>query len=51
MPGCLIREFLPSNVATFLGIPSHPLREELIRLGGAAAGARNWRSGGYGRQL
>jgi hypothetical protein len=32
MPGCLIREFLPSNVATFLGIPSHPLREELIRL-------------------
>lgn len=32
MPGCLIREFLPSNVATFLGIPSHPLREEAIRL-------------------
>jgi uncharacterized protein (DUF2236 family) len=32
MPGCLIREFVPSNVATFLGIPSHPLREELIRL-------------------
>ena len=32
MPGCLIREFLPPNVATFLGIPSHPLREELIRL-------------------
>jgi hypothetical protein len=32
MPGCLIREFMPSNVATFLGIPSHPLREELIRL-------------------
>ena len=32
MFGCLIREFLPSNVATFLGIPSHPLREELIRL-------------------
>lgn len=32
MPGCLIREFLPSNVATFLGIPSHPLREEMIRL-------------------
>jgi uncharacterized protein (DUF2236 family) len=32
MPGCLIREFLPANVATFLGIPSHPLREEMIRL-------------------
>lgn len=32
MPGCLIREFLPPNVATFLGIPSHPLREEMIRL-------------------
>ncbi|MBY0496608.1 MAG: DUF2236 domain-containing protein [Cyanobacteria bacterium] len=32
MPGCLIREFVPANVATFLGIPSHPLREELIRL-------------------
>jgi ER-bound oxygenase mpaB/B'/Rubber oxygenase, catalytic domain len=32
MPGCLIREFVPPNVATFLGIPSHPLREEMIRL-------------------
>ena len=32
MPGCLIREFVPANVATFLGIPSHPLREEMIRL-------------------
>ena len=32
VPGCLIREFLPSNVATFLGVPSHPLREEVIRL-------------------
>jgi hypothetical protein len=32
MPGCLIREFLPADVATFLGVPSHPLREELIRL-------------------
>jgi len=32
MPGCLIRQFLPPNVATFLGVPSHPLEEELIRL-------------------
>ena len=32
MPGCLIREFLPPDVATFLGVPSHPLREEVIRL-------------------
>jgi len=36
MPGCLIREFVPANVATFLGIPSHPLREETIRLADAA---------------
>ena len=36
MPACLIREFVPPNVATFLGIPSHPLREELIRLADAA---------------
>jgi uncharacterized protein (DUF2236 family) len=33
MPASLIREFLPPEVATFLGVPSHPLREELIRLG------------------
>lgn len=32
MPGCLIREFLPQDVAMFLGVPSHPLKEELIRL-------------------
>ena len=32
MPGCLIREFLPDDVATFLGVPSHPFKEELIRL-------------------
>jgi uncharacterized protein (DUF2236 family) len=31
VPGCMIREFLPPNVATFLGIPSHRLEEELIR--------------------
>ncbi len=31
VPGCLIREFLPANVATFLGIPSHRMEEELIR--------------------
>jgi hypothetical protein len=32
MPGCLIREFLPPHVATFLGIPAQPLREEALRL-------------------
>ena len=31
VPGCMIREFLPQDVATFLGIPSHRLEEELIR--------------------
>jgi uncharacterized protein (DUF2236 family) len=31
VPGCLVREFLPSDVATFLGVQSHPLEEELIR--------------------
>ena len=36
MPGCLIREFLPPDVAAFLGVPSHPLKEELIRLGDEA---------------
>lgn len=36
MPGCLIREFLPPDVATFLDVPSHPLEEEVIRLGDAA---------------
>ena len=33
VPGCLIREFLPADVATFLGVPSHRFEEELIRLG------------------
>lgn len=36
MPGCMIREFLPGNVATFLGVPSHPLEEEMMRLGNDA---------------
>ena len=31
-PGCLIREFLPPDVATFLGIASHPFEEEMLRL-------------------
>jgi uncharacterized protein (DUF2236 family) len=31
-PACLIREFLPDNVATFLGVSSHPFEEEMIRL-------------------
>lgn len=32
IPGCLIREFLPQDVATFLGVPSHQLEEAMIRL-------------------
>jgi hypothetical protein len=36
MPGCLIRQFLPPDVATFLGVPAHPLQEELIRLADGA---------------
>ena len=32
MPPALLREFLPPNVATFLGVASHPLEEEMIRL-------------------
>lgn len=32
VPGSLIREFLPDDVATFLGVPPHKLEEELIRL-------------------
>jgi hypothetical protein len=36
MPSCLIREFLPGDVATFLGVASHPLEEEMLRLGNDA---------------
>lgn len=36
VPASLIREFLPPDVAGFLGIPSHPLEEELIRLANKA---------------
>ncbi len=32
MPPSLLREFLPANVATFLGVPSHRFEEEMIRL-------------------
>ena len=32
IPGCLIREFLPPDVATFMGVPSHQLEEAMIRL-------------------
>ena len=32
VPGCLIREFLPDDVAGFLDVPSHRFEEELIRL-------------------
>jgi hypothetical protein len=31
LPGSLIREFVPADVATFLGVASHPFEEELIR--------------------
>jgi hypothetical protein len=32
MPSCMIREFLPPDVATFLGVPSHKLEETMLRL-------------------
>lgn len=32
VPSCMIREFLPHEVAQFLGVPSHRFEEELIRL-------------------
>jgi len=32
MPSCLIREFLPPDVATFLAVPSHKFEETMIRL-------------------
>jgi antitoxin component of MazEF toxin-antitoxin module len=32
VPACLIREFLPPDVAGFLGVPSHRFEQELIRL-------------------
>lgn len=32
MPASMIREFLPENVATFLGVPSHRFEEALLRL-------------------
>ena len=32
MPAALLREFLPPNVATFMGIASHPLEQEMIKL-------------------
>jgi hypothetical protein len=32
MPACLIREFVPQDVATFMGVPSHQFEETMIRL-------------------
>ena len=32
MPACMIREFLPPDVATFLGVPSHKFEETMLRL-------------------
>ena len=32
MPACMIREFLPQDVATFMGVPSHKLEETMLRL-------------------
>lgn len=34
LPSCMIREFLPPEVATFLGVPLHSLDDEMLRLGG-----------------
>ena len=36
IPSCMIREFLPPNVADFLGVPLHTLDEEMLRLSGDA---------------
>lgn len=36
MPGCMIREFLPPDVSTFLGVPLRPLEQELVHLGDEA---------------
>jgi hypothetical protein len=32
MPACMLREFLPADVATFLGVPLHQLEETMLRL-------------------
>ena len=31
-PSCLIREFLPPDVATFMGVASHPLEQMMLTL-------------------
>jgi hypothetical protein len=36
VPSCMIREFLPHDVAQFLGVPSHRFEQELIRLAQSA---------------
>jgi len=36
MPAALLREFLPPDVATFMGVPSHRLEQELIVLADVA---------------
>lgn len=42
MPSCMIREFLPADVATFLGVPSHALEQELIVLADKAMRPLQW---------
>jgi len=32
VPSCLIREFLPPDVATFMGVASHPLEQTMLTL-------------------
>jgi uncharacterized protein (DUF2236 family) len=32
MPACLIREFLPQDVAAFMGVPAHQFEETMLRL-------------------
>lgn len=32
VPSCLIREFLPAEVATFMGVTSHPLEQMMLTL-------------------
>jgi hypothetical protein len=36
LPDCMVREFLPPDVSTFLGVAPHPFEEEMLRLGQTA---------------
>mgnify|MGYP006276117693 CR=1 FL=1 len=42
VPAALIREFLPADVATFLGVPDHALEQEMLRLADDAIRPLQW---------